>query len=102
MKLYVGGTEVSSVSDAREATSVSPWRIGRRWDSSDYIDAQIADLRVFSGFHPAEITAAAAGNPPGINPAGWWLLNSDDVLDHSGNGYHGINYGSTFSAAGPL
>lgn len=64
----------------------------------------IADARIYSRAISAAEAAnlAARTDISSTGLEGWWLLNDDDVLDYSGNGNDGTNFGSTYSTDGPL
>lgn len=78
-------------------------KIGIKYDSVDGIDGKIADVRYYNrALSASEVADLAAGVDVSSGLVGWWLLNSDDVLDYSGSGNNGTNNGSAFSTDGPL
>lgn len=103
--LYIDGAYANSTPIPRAAstfTSTAEWQFGRL--TKYYFTGNLADGRFYSrAISTIEIADLAAGTDiDSTGLEGWWLLNDDDVLDYSGNGNDGTNYGSTYSTDGPL
>jgi len=102
-KLFLDGIEL--LSGVGSTNDFHIRNIGNSYLFSAFgTEGQMADVRFFNrALEEAEITSLASGeHVAGDNFEGWYLLDSDDVLDYSGNGNHGTNDGSVFSTDGPL
>lgn len=104
-KLYINGalevTDTDTFSYANPAGET--FRLGARSAALQRFDGNIADFRIYN----AALTSGDASDlESGVDvPANlvlWYFTDTDDVLDHSGNGNHGTNSGSTYSTDGPL
>jgi hypothetical protein len=72
-------------------------------ESSYYLDGQIADFRIYNrAITLPEIVQLESGYHVQDDLLFWLITDTDDVLDWSGYGNHGTNYGSTYSTDGPL
>jgi len=102
--LYIDGAYADSTPTrpAETFTSKAEWQFGRLVNY--YFTGNLADGRFYSrAISASEVADLAAGTDiDSTGLEGWWLLNDDDVLDYSGNGNDGTNYGSTYSTDGPL
>lgn len=104
LKLYVDGVEVDTGTSTASWSSIST-KIGAFTGTSpSYCDGRICDVRIYGRTISASEAAdlAAGTDISSSNLLGWWLVNTDDVLDYSGNGNDGTNNGSTYSTDGPL
>ncbi len=107
-KIYVDGISVSffeggfdlSGSGADNSESLL---IGKR-PIGECFDGLLSDVRIYLGtvMTSGDVATLAGGGHVATGLSGWWITDTDDVLDYSGNGNHGTNYGSTYSTDGPL
>lgn len=104
-KIYIDGAEDVTGSNPTSFTNHNGnWWIGTDYDGSigRYFDGLIADVRIYNkALTSSEVSDIYNGIHVSDSLIGWWLTDTDDVLDYSGNGNHGTNNGSTYSIIGP-
>ena len=99
---YVNGIEDNAVSGGNITTPSATWRIGRD-QIGRYWDGLLSSVRLYNRVLSAgEIETLASNGDVTSGLVGHWLTDYDDVLDYSGNGNDGTNYGSTYSTDGPF
>lgn len=109
IKLYVDGILRSTTTAGVPSSIYNPlglnFRFGNRTDPNTnlWLDGKLADVRIYDAVIPnSEIANIIAGTDYQTNILGHWFKNTDDVIDHSGNGYDmNIDNGSIFSTDGP-
>lgn len=101
---YRDGNSLGNLS-ATPVAATNQGFIGRNATGSEagWFKGLIADVRTYNRVLSAsEVADLTNGVHVASGLVGWWLTDSDDVLDHSGNGNHATNDGSAFSSDGPL
>jgi hypothetical protein len=108
IKLYLDGSQVddadfnSGTYTAMENTAQPLW-VGR--ETSRYLGGNLSDVRLYSKeLSAAEVSDLNSFTHVSDSLVGWWLLDSNDIIDHSGNGHDGTESGptnTTFSTDGP-
>jgi hypothetical protein len=102
---YIDGELASNTSNGSDTLStgtVNDVTIGMR-TNDNYFVGNLADMRIYD-YELTSGQAAALQSRTHITTGlvGWWITDSDDVLDYSGNGNDGTNNGSTYSTDGPF
>ena len=97
---FPGGAGGSFTRSIPESSNL--YRIGNG-SSSQYFPGKLADVREYNKvLSSGEVSDIYSGVDISSGLVGWWLTDTDDVLDHSGSGNNGTNYGSTYSTDGPF
>lgn len=107
---YVDGIEKYSAVTSYSLTSAYTMRIGNSsagnggpYTGANALYGRIADARIYNAaLSSTNVASLIAGESLEADLVFWSLIDSDDVLDYSGNGNHGTNNGSTYSPDGPL
>jgi hypothetical protein len=107
LKVYKNGVQVGSGLQGGTYIDVPAsafnYKIGENSSGMNDFSGGIADLREYDReITGAEVADIYAGTHVSSGLIGWWLTDTDDVLDHSGSGNNGTNNGSTYSTDGPL
>jgi hypothetical protein len=93
---------VSPIADASDTYADENDLIIGEW-GGNFLNGNLADLRFYDKeLTSAEVSSIYSGTHVSDGLVGWWLLDSDDTNDYSGNGYDATNNGSTYSTDGPL
>ena len=99
VKIFIDGiedVEVTSGIPASVLDSTADIGIGAYADSSLHFDGNIADVRIYdTDLSSSDIADLYAGTDVQTNLVGWWLTDTDDVLDYAGTN-DGTNNGSTY------
>jgi|DEB0MinimDraft_6_1074348.scaffolds.fasta_scaffold05928_7 hypothetical protein len=98
-----GSTTYSTSGSIRTPSSPAP-AIGYAGSSSGYsFDGLCADARIYNrALSSSEIGDLVAGTHVSSGLIGWYLLDTDDVDDYSGEGNDGSTSNTVFSTSGPF
>ncbi len=103
VKIYVNGVEDTGLITVRAHTNDVPIKntnteltLGAtksfNRESFFHLDGSLADVRVYDdNIGASAIAGIAEGIHYSSSLVGWWLTDSDDLLDHSANSNNGIN-----------
>ena len=107
IRMYIDGVQKGTVATLANTINISSsvWRIGRRFNSTEYFQGKIADVRVWNtALTAAEMAQLATAGISTQTPVGFWKLNEGagtTALDSSGNANHGVITGATYSSDTP-
>jgi len=109
IKIYVDGVLRNNTTSSVPSSLYDPlsleFRFANRADPNTnlWLDGKVADARIYDAVIPtAEIANLMAGTDYTTNLVAHWFKNTDDVIDHSGNGYDMTSdNASTYSTDGP-